>query len=328
MTKSFRVSSPARIHFGLFAFGEKWERQYGGVGAMVSLPRVQLDVREAVSFQATGKAAGRVMAFATAWGKYYRLPLPPLQIHVEQLPRQHSGLGVGTQLGLCTAAACQAATGMKGIAAADWATSVGRGERSAIGTYGFLQGGLIAERGKTKEERISPLEVRCNLPESWRFLLIRRRGEGLSGTKERRAFLRLPSVAPQTRHRLVQLAHEGLIPAAIQADWQLFSDSLFEFSQLAGSCFAEVQGGDYNGESITELVRFLREIGLPGVGQTSWGPTVFALAVSQSHAEEKMMEITDRFEDVEIIVSAPDNRGVEVVANRLSQSCVPAPTTR
>jgi predicted sugar kinase len=124
------------------------------------------------------------------------------------------------------------------------------------------------------------------------------------------------------------LAHEGLIPAAIQADWQLFSDSLFEFSQLAGSCFAEVQGGDYNGESITELVRFLREIGLPGVGQTSWGPTVFALAVSQSHAEEKMMEITDRFEDVEIIVSAPDNRGVEVVANRLSRSCVPAPTTR
>ena len=295
---------------------------------MVSSPRVQLDVHQSDAFLATGVAADRVLKFASGWAKYYRFELPPVRIHVEQLPPQHCGLGVGTQLGLCTAAACQVATGIEGVAPADWAASVGRADRSAVGTYGFLQGGLIAERGKTSTERISPLDVRCKLPAAWRFLLIRRHGQGLSGAKERRAFQQVPSVATETRHRLVQLAHEGLVPAAIQADWQLFSDSLFKFSRLAGSCFAEVQGGNYNGKKVTELVQFLREIGLPGVGQTSWGPTVFALAISQSHAEEKVKEIADRFGDAETIISPPDNIGVQVIANRLSRSCAAVPTAR
>jgi beta-ribofuranosylaminobenzene 5'-phosphate synthase len=322
MNSRFQVSSPSRLHFGLFAFGDQWERKYGGVGAMVSAPRVDLSVEPAPAFSVSGEAAERVHAFATRWAKYYERDLPPISIEVDNLPPQHSGLGVGTQLALCAAAACQLHIGLKGVTAADWAKSVGRAERSAIGTYGFLQGGLIAERGRVSADRISPLDVRCELPESWRFLLIRRHGEGLSGSEESRAFHELSSVTETTRNRLVQIAHDGLLPAAAQANWEDFSESLYEYGRLAGTCFSAVQGGPYNGQAVTDVIEFVRSIGLPGVGQSSWGPTVYALASSNEVAMCKMAEVADRFSDAEILIAAPDNSGVRILVNQSNPKSV------
>lgn len=324
MKYPFRISAPARLHFGLFAFGDRYERQYGGVGAMVAGQRVELTVIPGAAFSATGQAAERVEEFSHRWAKYYDLSRPSIRIHVDFLPPQHCGLGVGTQLGLSVAGACQVAHGMTGVSPVDWAASVGRAKRSAIGTYGFLQGGLIAERGRTSAERISPLDVRCDLPSTWRFLLLRRptTAAGLSGASERNAFRDLPSVKLETRDRLIRLAHDGLIPAAIQADWTKFSESLYEYGNLAGSCFSDVQGGAYNGECVAELVEFVRGIGLPGVGQSSWGPTVFAIVESASQAQDKIKELRERFGDIEAVVSPPDNSGVQVVANHTDPSRV------
>lgn len=317
ITSPIRITAPARLHFGLFAFGDGWERQYGGVGAMVAAPRIELLVASRSEFQASGTAAERVAEFSQRWANYYAVRRPNIHIHVDALPPQHSGLGVGTQLGLSVAAACQSAVSMTGVSPVDWAASVGRAQRSAIGTYGFLQGGLIAERGRTPADRISPLEVRCEVPAQWRFLLLRRKTnpQGLSGSSERKAFRSAPSVPKVTRDRLIRLAHDRLIPAAIQADWAEFSAALYEYGHMAGDCFSKVQGGAYNGESVSELVDFVRGAGLPGVGQSSWGPTVFAMAESESQAQDKMEEINERFADVEIIISPPDNTGVQVVAN-------------
>ena len=330
ITAPIRITAPARLHFGLFAFGDGWERQYGGVGTMVAAPRIELLVATSSEFQATGPAAERVAEFSQLWAEYYAIPRPNIHIHVDALPPQHSGLGVGTQLGLSVAAACQSAVSMTGVSPVDWAASVGRAQRSAIGTYGFLQGGLIAERGRTPAERISPLEVRCDVPAQWRFLLLRPKTnpQGLSGSSERKAFRISPSVPKVTRDQLIRLAHERLIPAAIQADWTEFSAALYEYGHMAGECFSKVQGGAYNGESVSEIVEFVRGAGLPGVGQSSWGPTVFAMAESESQAQNKMEEINERFADVEIVVSPPDNTGVQVVANPADSAGVVTPASR
>ena len=58
--------------------------------------------------------------------------------------------------------------GIAWLTPAELAQSVGRGLRSAVGTYGFVHGGMIAERGKLPGEVISPLDARVVLPEDWR----------------------------------------------------------------------------------------------------------------------------------------------------------------
>ena len=50
--------------------------------------------------------------------------------------------------------------------------SVGRGLRSAVGTYGFAFGGLIIEQGKAADDALSPLVYRLDVPDDWRFALI------------------------------------------------------------------------------------------------------------------------------------------------------------
>ncbi len=44
---TIRVTTPSRLHFGMFSFGRAETRQFGGVGAMISAPGIRLTVRPA-----------------------------------------------------------------------------------------------------------------------------------------------------------------------------------------------------------------------------------------------------------------------------------------
>ena len=71
---------------------------------------------------------------------------------------------------------------MAACSAVRLAELVGRGERSAIGTHGFAQGGLLVEGGKAAGESVSPLVSRLELPADWALVLLIDRGQrGLSG---------------------------------------------------------------------------------------------------------------------------------------------------
>src|SRR5438128_8978835 len=101
-----RVVAPSRLHFGLFRVpiageAEAGARAFGGVGLMVDQPGVVVTVRPAESWQFEGALASRAQVFATR----FTLALPeerrrPFQVLVEHCPAEHTGLGVGTQLGL------------------------------------------------------------------------------------------------------------------------------------------------------------------------------------------------------------------------------------
>src|SRR5262249_44809242 len=133
------------------------------------------------------------------------------------------------------------------------ALSVGRGLRSAVGTYGFVFGGLIVEQGKLSCEPISPLDCRIDLPEEWRFVLIRPRGlVGLAGEKEGEAFGSLPAVPQAVTEELIALVRDRLVPAAATADFAQFAESLYSYGRLSGECFAARQGGPFNGPLLTE----------------------------------------------------------------------------
>jgi beta-ribofuranosylaminobenzene 5'-phosphate synthase len=303
------VEAPSRLHFGMLSFGQPDVRQFGGAGAMIDQPGVRLSIAVADRFSAEGPLCGRVVEFVeqarrrAAW-----LPRElRCRIKVESAPRPHIGLGSGTQLGMAVAIALNEFFEGPLRTAVEFARVVGRGRRSAIGVHGALAGGLLVEAGKYADE-ISPLISRVELPSAWRFVLLTPKGEqGLSGAAEEGAFDRLPAVPLATSADLSRTLLLELLPAAVEGDFERFSDSVYHFGRVAGECFAAQQGGAFAGPRLFRLIERLRASGIRGVGQTSWGPTLFALTSSMAEAECLVGRLRDdesAFE-VEWTIAAP-----------------------
>jgi beta-ribofuranosylaminobenzene 5'-phosphate synthase len=333
MTRSLIVTAPTRLHFGLLSFGNDG-RQFGGAGVMLETPQLKLGLRPATQFTAaqvptaqvsTGEADGlpqRVVKFAENWAGHHGLPLPGCEVAVLHCPPQHVGLGVGTQLGLAVAAGLNAWTKLPEQSAVELATSVGRGLRSAVGTYGFMGGGFIVERGKLNEP-ISPLDCQIDVPSSWRFVLVRPELDlSVSGAEEQSNFAQLPPVKAEITNQLVDILKKEMVPGVATDDFDLFSDGLFRYGQIAGSCFETIQGGPYNGERITRVVQCVRQMEIVGVGQSSWGPTVFAATRDQAEAEKLSRELREHLTDfaVEIHVGAPSNTGAHITDSQIDTS--------
>ena len=315
MPRTVHVAAPSRLHFGLWSLAGSAGRQYGGVGAMVENPGLKLTILPAAGLTATGPSAERAIQFARRWAEFHRRDVPPCQIEVLSAPPPHAGLGTGTQLGLAIAAAFSALVGLPSQSPAELAGSVGRGLRSAVGTYGFMQGGLIVERGKFPSEPISPLDCRIELPGDWRFVLVRPTNlQGLSGDDEASAIASLPPVATEATGRLVAEVRDHLVPAAATGDFESFAASLFRYGYEAGLLFSARQGGAYNGPVLAALVDRLRELGAVGVGQSSWGPTLYAVQPTQDAAEQLAARLRQSIDsaDLEIVITPPANRGALV----------------
>jgi predicted sugar kinase len=80
-----------------------------------------------------------------------------------------------------------------------------------------------------------------------------------------------------------------MVPAAEAGEFDRFSRSLWRFGHQAGQCFAAVQGGPFAGVRSARLIEAMRGAGVEGVGQSSWGPTVFAL-VEDARAAGPLIE--------------------------------------
>lgn len=285
-----RVTAPSRLHFGLLSLpgagSAPGHRQYGGVGLMVDRPGLRLSAEPARDWSATGPLAARALAFARRFVE--SLPAGeqrPFRIAVDFAPDEHTGLGVGTQLGLAVAKAIAVVTGHADWPAIELAKRVGRGERSAIGVHGFDRGGLVVEGGKLPGEAISPLVARYEFPADWAVALFTPPAEGAwHGRAERDALARL-SLNPDVRDRLCRIVLTGLLPALVAADLDLFGEALYEFNAQAGDAFAPVQGGRYASPAVADCVARLRALGVRGVGQSSWGPAVFAVVKKEDAAE-------------------------------------------
>jgi beta-RFAP synthase len=315
MSRSVEVVAPSRLHFGLLSFGQPDVRPYGGAGAMIARPGLRLRVSPAPRFETAGPLGQRVRDVVDHFARFHQLrQLPRCRIDVLAAPPEHVGLGTGTQLALSVIAGLDAWRGNATLDAPELAAVARRGVRSAIGTYGFVLGGLLMETGRLDCQRLAPLEKRLSLSESWRFVLvIPAKQRGLSGEEERLAFQSLPPVPrPTTDALLAELTGE-LFPAAARGEFARFSDSLYRYGYAAGTCFAARQAGAFASPRVAELVERIRSLGVRGVGQSSWGPTVFALLESAAAAEEFCEQIRPHvIPDDMLIVAEPSNTGARI----------------
>lgn len=309
------VAAPSRLHFGMFSFGRSDTRQFGGVGMMVNQPGLRLRLTPADRFEAVGPLSQRAGRVAQRITRALELGEPPAcRIEILSAPPEHVGLGTGTQLSLAVSAALHAFRGGDALGPSALAALAGRAERSAIGTYGFALGGLLVESGKLPGEVLSPLEERLELPSEWRFVLVWPQDQhGLSGEEERSVFRDLPPVSPATTASLLGEVSSELLPAARAGDYERFSESLYRFGREAGMCFAARQGGPFASPRIEQLVHTIRDLGVRGAGQSSWGPTVFALLESAAAAARFTDRIRDHVgEHDTVLVAEPSNAGARI----------------
>lgn len=348
MSGIIHVRTGSRLHFGMFSFGQPGERQFGGVGMMVDEPSVELTIKPARQFFVSGCLGERARRFAEQAAQKWAIDeLPGCEISV-QGPPSHAGLGVGTQLGLAVAAGLQrylrfnktdsqrgaaplcsqdsAKLGepptnllefldLKSVSSAGLAAATGRGVRSAVGTHGFELGGLIVDAGKLPGETLGRLERRVEVPSEWRVALFMRRcGKGLSGPSEVSAFAQLPPVPRDVSRELRTITSEQLIPAIERGDCDAFGEAVYEFGVRAGDLFAAVQGGPFANSETARLVSALREQGVRGVGQSSWGPTVFAIVGSDAVIGQLSgwLGKSEFNGEYELVISRPRNCGAEI----------------
>ncbi len=236
----------------------------------------------------------------------------------------HVGLGTGTQLGLAVATALYRIQHCPVPDATTLAMSVGRGLRSSIGTHGFLQGGLLFEGGKAPGESLGPLAARVALPSRWRVVqLCPPRRVGLSGHAEKRAFGTLPPVPRTVTERLVTLVQEQLLPAARAANLDALGEAVYRYGYEAGMCFAAYQGGPFASTELASWVAALRHRGIRGVGQSSWGPTLFALTEGPEQADDLVSWARHRCSasaEVQLRISPIANQGLRIVLSNPTRS--------
>jgi beta-ribofuranosylaminobenzene 5'-phosphate synthase len=271
------VEAYARLHFGVLDLRGAGGRWFGGIGAAASAPSLRLSASRSDVLAVEGEDADRAAAFARQFFDYHRLAHGAfIQVH-RALP-SHAGLGSGTQLALSIARALADLYDLDARPAA-LARVMNRAQRSAIGTWTFAGGGLVVEGGRRAgSDECGPLIARLPFPEAWRCVVVVPDGPpGISGADEAEAFARLPKPSEQDVHHVSHLVLMRLLPALADGDLLQFGRALTEVQEVTGQWFASAQGGTFASGPSRALVRQLAEWGATGVGQSSWGPTVYGI---------------------------------------------------
>ncbi len=287
-----RIVAPCRLHFGLLYVPivgfDHWPdgrpvRKFGGLGVMIDEPNVLVEIGSRSGGNAHARASAFLQAIATQRPEY-RDRIERLSIWAES-PAEHTGLGVGTALGMAVARATFTALHLE-LPYRELAQLVGRGLRSGIGIHGFESGGFLFDEGKLHDCDLPTIRERLTLPANWRIVLLPSQASSTwHGDRERSAFHRHRSVSEvqATTERLHSLAEQ--VRSALRAnDFDAFSQTISEFNRVAGEPFARDQGGTYASAAIGDVIQTVREWGHVGVGQSSWGPTVFAFAENDADA--------------------------------------------
>ncbi|MGI9334207.1 MAG: hypothetical protein ACR2RL_13745, partial [Gammaproteobacteria bacterium] len=170
------------------------------------------------------------------------------------------------------------------------AVQLERGARSGIGVAAFEHGGFVVDGGSRAMDLddgagVPPLIARMAFPSRWRVLLVRDGARlGVHGDRERSAFETLERYSDDEAAYLCRLVMMRLLPGLAEHDLKSFGDAVSEVQRRVGDHFAPAQGGRYASADVAGVLQWLANNGAAGIGQSSWGPTGFALCETESEA--------------------------------------------
>lgn len=324
IAKATRVSAPSRLHFGLFSIGGETKEQFGGAGLMIDRPRSVIATQPSNRLKLPTTGRERLLDTVERWFQFNAPSMKerglesadqiPIEMSIESTPLRHSGLGSGTQFAMATALALTIAFDLPMPSVEELAIISNRGKRSGIGSHGFLRGGFLIDRGKDVDESLAPLEMQLTFPDNWRIVtVIDRTAKVMFGESEKVIFQSLSPTTPIERKEMIDLMKVQIAPALVQRDFDSFSQGIYEFGRRSGLMYSSVQGGPFNGPHIESTVGLIRDFGIQGTGQSSWGPCVYAFADSETSAESLAGHLRVKLgRHHEIQICSADNQGVRI----------------
>ncbi len=309
------VEAPARLHMGFMDLNGSLGRRFGSLGLALEEICVRLHAVKSANMTCEGAQAARATQYLRQLHTQINLP-GGMHIQIEQAIPEHAGLGSGTQLAIAVG---MAATRLYGLdfTPRELAFILDRGNRSGIGVGAFEQGGFLVDGGRSSEDSLPPLISRLKFPEQWRVLLIMHHDlQGLHGGAEKNAFRDLPPFSNETAGHLSRLVVMNALPALAEARLQAFGAAISEIQNTVGDYFAPAQGGRYTSPLVTQALQWLAQQGVAGFGQSSWGPTGFALVESEAQAQTLLAGLRNNamIEKLEFKLCSARNRGGEVAS--------------
>ncbi|CAB3643382.1 beta-ribofuranosylaminobenzene 5'-phosphate synthase family protein [Paraburkholderia phenoliruptrix] len=313
------VDAPARLHLGFLDPNASLGRAFGSVGLVIDGggTRVEARLAERDSIGGALSDAERERVAICVERLHAAYDPTPVAIEVRQTPRAHTGLGSGTQLSLAVGLAFARLLGHVATTS-ELASLLGRGARSGIGVLGFDSGGLLVDGGPSGDlhPNVPPLLARQPFPENWRVLLVSDTArEGLHGAEERRGLAALAPFPQRLAAHLCHLVLMKILPGAAERNIVPFAHGLTEMQQTIGEYFAPVQGGVFASPGVERALRAVAAERTAGIGQSSWGPTGFAILGSARDAEAALAtarEATRGMPHIECTIASGRNRGATV----------------
>lgn len=312
-TEAVRVTAPSRLHLGFLDLHGGLGRKFGSIGITLEEPRTTLTLRRAERLAVSGPSAERARSIALRLIDALGLD-DHFEIAIEEAIPEHSGLGSGTQLALAVGAALCRCSG-RPLDTRRIATLARRGTRSGIGVGAFAGGGVIVDGGRAEEDEGPPAIVsRLDFPEEWRVLLLfDPKSRGLHGPAEYEAFRLLPQFPERLAAELCRLILMQTLPALAEADLQRFGESVTELQRRVGDYFAPAQGGRFASPHVAAALTWLEAAGIAAFGQSSWGPTGFAMAANPAEGQTLMAEAERRWGgSLRFRLVRGRNRGAEI----------------
>jgi beta-RFAP synthase len=289
------VVTTARLHMGFLDMNGGLGRRFGSIGLSLDQPVTRLAVTRADGFEAAGEGAQRALACARRFVERVGLPGGARLELGETIP-EHAGLGSGTQMALAVGVALSRLYGLP-YSVKEVAALTERGARSGIGIGAFEQGGLLLDGGRGAATVVPPVISRLDFPEAWRVLLIfDQSGKGVHGGQETEAFRTLPEFPADIAADLCRRVLMQALPAVAERDLPAFGAAIHEIQCRVGDHFAAAQGGGrYTSAAVGRVIEWLQSQGVGCLGQSSWGPTGFAVLGSEVDAQNMLQRLEAEF---------------------------------
>ncbi len=287
------VRAPGRLHLGFLDPSGTLGRRFGSIGLVIDGFETELELGSATHDALVADTPGaqaelervdahlRVMRERTGRDA-------PLALRLRRVLPAHAGFGSGTQLALAVGRAFARWQGLD-LDSPTLAHWLGRGLRSGIGIAGFDAGGLLLDGGPGRDGLPAKVLSRVELPAAWRIIVVLDpRARGLSGVQEREAIAALP---PLPQSAAADICHQLLmrvLPGASGDDFGAFAPGLNRVQQLLGDHFAPAQHGSaWSSAGVGRLMQWWGETAgdAAAIGQSSWGPTGFAIVPSARAAQ-------------------------------------------
>jgi len=289
------VTTFARLHMGFFDLNGNLGRRFGSIGLSLDSPYTKLQARKHAGLSVQGPSAPRAEKLA-------RIILSALQIkegikiELKQAIPEHSGLGSGTQMALAVGTAISKLYDIK-LTARDIAGFTSRGARSGIGLGTFDLGGVIVDGGRGPDTITPPVISHLTFPAAWTILLIfDQSAQGVHGAQEVEAFKQLAEFPETIAADLCRRVLMQALPALAETNLRSFGQAIRALQEATGDYFSPVQGGRYASQAVAEVLNYLSGNNVECLGQSSWGPTAFAVFADETQSQLCLDQLQSRYD--------------------------------